>query len=251
MKEQTLLWNWNNIQMQRCFDMDKMFLQVNICRVLYGTCNNKNRAQLLQHRSTMFLSTYSTKNEIGWDAINQKTFTIAYRSHVYLVWSSVIKQISRDSKNFRGIVERIETVYTFTTYALHDIPTWVSRGVEEGRRIRVNEAWWRTSRVAFCHRGQEKSIGQESINNNPREGKQRLFRFVDLRVAALGPARVLCPAVASDTEASRFILAKELRGRDENSLPFYLTVGSRNYTERVFLSTFVRILKVYRRTVCT
>lgn len=124
-------------------------------------------------------------------------------------------------------------------------------GVEEGRRIRVNEAWWRTSRVAFCHRGQEKSIGQESINNNPREGKQRLFRFVDLRVAARGPARVLCPVVASDTEASRFILAKELRERDENSLPFYLAVGSRNYTERVFLSTFVRILKVYRCTVCT
>lgn len=173
------------------------------------------------------------------------------RSHVSLVSSSVIKQISRDSKNLRGIVERI---YTFPTYALHDIPTWVSRekhGVKEGRRIRVNEAWWRTSRVAFCHRGQEKSIGQESINNNPREGKQRLFRFVDLRVAALGPARVLCPAVASDTEASRFILAKEHRGRDENSLPFYLAVGSRNYTERVFLSIFVRILKMYRCTVCT
>lgn len=176
------------------------------------------------------------------------------RSHVYLVSSFVIKQIPRDSKNLRGIVERVETVYTFPTYALHGNPTWVSRekhGVEEGRRIRINEAWWRTSRVAFCHRGQEKSIGQESINNNPREGKQRLFRFVDLRVAALGPARVLCPAVASDTEASRFILAKEHRGRDENSLPFYLTVGSRNYTERVFLSTSVRILKVYGCTGCT
>lgn len=42
------------------------------------------------------------------------------RTHAYLVSSSVIKQISRDSNNFRGIVERIETVYTFTTYALHD-----------------------------------------------------------------------------------------------------------------------------------
>lgn len=72
--------------MQRCFDIDKMFLQVNICRVLYGTCNDKKflvdistRAQLSRHCSTMFLqvSTYSLKNEIEWNVINRKKFTIA------------------------------------------------------------------------------------------------------------------------------------------------------------------------------